>query len=883
MLDALVHAGYGDLTLPGYDLHAVLGQGAAGLVLRATQLSLQREVAVKVLLGCGGRDASSLERFRREARVASEVEHPHLIRLLDLDLEHDPPYLVIEFAAGGTLAARLEDQEAAGRKGLPQDTFEALARQLAEGLAALHRAGALHRDIKPANVLFDSEGAAKLGDLGLARAQDPEDDDRLTGTGAIVGTLGYIAPEGLRGEPATPASDVFSLGVTLFEALTGVHPTTWSPFAGDYTPQDPRDLRPDCPDRIATLLQRCMDADPDRRPEDGAALARALGRARPTQATALHPAIRAADLTDAPPGAATSGRGRGAALAVLVAGVGAAATWWTGGEAAPLPPRFLPAAGGGTLVVAGADPGDRVVIRTLEGAIVSVFEPSPPGEAPAPLQFPLQQLQPGARYRFQVLDGEVRPGAVARHEGTLEVPSELALLGATVDQLWVEARPPVALALGEVRSDPADGPVGLSLPAVHPGRVTLTLDPGGEAPLEVVVELPGPRDARAPRAGLGLSASRPGTTSAALLESGAGVLAILRDAAGRPSLDPAQLEELIASGDRKVLFEVDFGLAPEDPAALPELVRSGAVRALIGPDPDYIAALTKLTPELTRPVAARHATWRAHLAALVPDAPLLGPIFPLSPQVGAFQHRNRIGLPLLLRNMENIADVQLLPAAMSHPSWALQVRNFGHGLAALDRDAEIQRVWFGDHESPLGEAAQQSVYLASFETFGWSDPTWCLRGLVFCRATLGRGVTLMFEDRLVERDPLTWEGVRGLYDRLDGLSYRGPVDPPEAHTPRVTGPDGHRALLFAAHGRRVSAFVRTSAGGAVTFRPQRTGVLRASVGGAARLVRAEDEVQFRLTKVPRTFEVLRPVQPAPGSPAPEGLVVTASETEPPRG
>ena len=195
-----------------YRLERRIASGGMATVWLARDEELDRDVAVKVLSDVLGEDPSYVARFRREARVAARVSHPHLVRMFDYAGEAERPYIVMEYIGGGTLADRI-------RAGAAEEVDpERFARQLLGALGAIHAAGVVHRDVKPSNVLLDSAGDAHLTDFGIAQ---PEDATQLTGTGQVIGTLKYMAPEVLAGGPATERSDLFALGVVLQEALAG--------------------------------------------------------------------------------------------------------------------------------------------------------------------------------------------------------------------------------------------------------------------------------------------------------------------------------------------------------------------------------------------------------------------------------------------------------------------------------------------------------------------------------------------------------------------------------------------------------------------------------------------------------------------------------------
>jgi serine/threonine protein kinase len=199
-----------------YALELQLGEGATGVVFRAVHAPNGTTVALKVLKpGLSGDDVYR-ERFLREARVANEVEHPHLVPVLDVG-EHDGfTFLASTFLDGGSLADLLAED---GR--LPLGECVRVALEIAGGLGALHERGIVHRDVKPANVMLDRHGASALTDYGLAKGAAYT---VLTRPGQWVGTLDYLAPELIEGKEATPESDVYALGCLVYECVTGAAP-----------------------------------------------------------------------------------------------------------------------------------------------------------------------------------------------------------------------------------------------------------------------------------------------------------------------------------------------------------------------------------------------------------------------------------------------------------------------------------------------------------------------------------------------------------------------------------------------------------------------------------------------------------------------------------
>jgi serine/threonine protein kinase len=305
---------YRDSTVLGsrYRLLRRLGSGGMATVWLAHDERLGREVAVKLLSDVLAGDEAYRRRFEREARVAAGLNHPALVSLLDFGTESERPYLVMELVPGETLAARIA-------AGAPKLDLRALAGDLLSALAYMHHNQIVHRDIKPANVLIDGDGRARLTDFGIAR---PENATALTETGQLIGTRAYMAPELMRGEPATPRSDLYSLGIVLREAGAERDPPVAS-LAGQLTAEDPS-ARPASADDALAMLTRT------------APTLRALATAMtPTEPTAVLAGARPTE-----PAWGAGNRGRALALAgalalVAVAAVGLALALGDGSDDTP--------------------------------------------------------------------------------------------------------------------------------------------------------------------------------------------------------------------------------------------------------------------------------------------------------------------------------------------------------------------------------------------------------------------------------------------------------------------------------------------------------------------------------------------------------------------
>ena len=255
-----------------YRLESRLGQSPMAEVWLARDSELERPVALKLLT-----PAADRTRFDREARAAASLAHPNVTHLYDYGEADGRLFIALEYLPGGTLEDRLSDGQP-----LADAETEAIAAQLAAGLAHAHARGLVHRDVKPANVLFDEEGRPKLADFGIARITG---GDTITEAGTVMGTATYISPEQAAGEPAGPASDVYSFGVLLYRLLTGRLPfESDSPLElarmhRELEPPAIELVRPDARPELAALVKDALEKDPRRRPPDGAALAARLGAA----------------------------------------------------------------------------------------------------------------------------------------------------------------------------------------------------------------------------------------------------------------------------------------------------------------------------------------------------------------------------------------------------------------------------------------------------------------------------------------------------------------------------------------------------------------------------------------------------------------------------
>jgi beta-lactam-binding protein with PASTA domain/predicted Ser/Thr protein kinase len=324
----------GELVDERYRLDRKIGSGGMADVWLAEDTELDRKVAVKILHDNFAQDSEFVQRFQREAQAAAGLQHPNVVGIFDRGAFDGTYFIAMEYVDGPSL----KDLVKGGMT--PKDAID-FTRQILNAARFAHRKGIVHRDLKPQNVLIDDEGRARVADFGIARAGESSD---ITATGSVMGTAQYISPEQAQGKETTPRSDIYSIGVILYEALTGR-----VPFQGDSAvavalkqvseaPRRPSAINPNVPPALDAVVMRALAKDPDARFKDADAFLRALDAAekapdtpRP-QDTAAYAAVTPEGETETPDGEVVeeewvverrSRRWRWIVLALLAAGVAA--------------------------------------------------------------------------------------------------------------------------------------------------------------------------------------------------------------------------------------------------------------------------------------------------------------------------------------------------------------------------------------------------------------------------------------------------------------------------------------------------------------------------------------------------------------------------------
>ncbi|MFP3853151.1 MAG: serine/threonine protein kinase [Anaerolineales bacterium] len=264
-----------------YQIESLLGQGGMSAVYKATDPNLRRQVAIKMIHPHLSQDPQFVSRFEEEAAAVARLKHPNIIQVYDFDHDHDTYYMVLEYVSGETLAERMRRFTEAG-EGMPAEDAVKIAASVCDALDYAHERDMIHRDIKPANIMINEQGQPILMDFGVAKIVGGK---QHTATGAVVGTALYISPEQVRGLEADRRADIYSLGVTLFEMLSGRPPfegdsamSTMMMHVSDPVP-DIRELNPQAPPDLISVVKKSLKKDRRERYSTAAQMASSLRRA----------------------------------------------------------------------------------------------------------------------------------------------------------------------------------------------------------------------------------------------------------------------------------------------------------------------------------------------------------------------------------------------------------------------------------------------------------------------------------------------------------------------------------------------------------------------------------------------------------------------------
>jgi len=246
-----------------YQIIEELGKGGMGKVYKVLDKEINAKVALKLINPEISADKKTIDRFRNELKLSRDITHKNVCRMYDLNKEERVYYITMEYVSGEDLKSFIRR---AGPLGVGKTTF--IAKQMCDGLAEAHKLGVVHRDLKPQNIMIDREGNARIMDFGIARSLKAKG---ITGTGMMIGTPEYMSPEQAEAKEIDNRSDIYSIGVILYEMVTGR-----VPFEGDTPlsiamkhkselPQNPKELNAQIPDNISRLILKCLEKDKDKR------------------------------------------------------------------------------------------------------------------------------------------------------------------------------------------------------------------------------------------------------------------------------------------------------------------------------------------------------------------------------------------------------------------------------------------------------------------------------------------------------------------------------------------------------------------------------------------------------------------------------------------
>ncbi len=278
-----------------YEIVKEIGKGAMGVVYEAHDPQIDRIVALKVLRQEKMSSEEFVQRFLKEARAIGRLSHPNIVAIYDVGRDNDTIYIAMEYLEGDPMDKVISDGT------IPFKKIIAMCAQVAETLAYAHEKGLIHRDIKPSNIIVNKRGHIKITDFGIARFEDPQASE-ATQAGVILGTPAYMSPEQVKGERVDRRSDLFSLGVILYELATNKRPFRGENMVATFhsiledTPSSPSHENDEIPEQLSTVVMRSIEKDPEKRFQDGIEMAESLQTCLNTANEAASPALDSKEL-----------------------------------------------------------------------------------------------------------------------------------------------------------------------------------------------------------------------------------------------------------------------------------------------------------------------------------------------------------------------------------------------------------------------------------------------------------------------------------------------------------------------------------------------------------------------------------------------------------
>lgn len=569
-------------TLGGYDIVAELGRGGMGVVYKAYEPALNRFVAIKMLGEALAHDAGLVERFMREARSMAALNDPHIIQIYSVGQDQGQPYFVMEFVDGESLGAKLKRE---GRLA-PGEALQVLL-QTARGLATAHDRGVVHRDIKPGNLMINQRGMVKIADFGIALATQ-DFAKKLTSTGEFVGTPGYLSPEVCLGQPVDQRSDIFSLGIVLFEMLTGRIPFSDQSPLGMMLEvvkaeiPDLRELNAEVDGQLESILRRMIAKAPADRFQSCHLLVEAIE---------AHPLSRGTAARITPPPRSTAAETvftpvpRPAAPATPASPVSAPATAAPTVTASPVAARPKTARAWGLaaalLVALGAAAGTGWLLIQRGAGDASAQLAAPAPQSATPPTKPVAQPAASKPGRAATAPAAA-PAGPTDAAALATVPEDAQTLRAEALAAIEPVQPETTLGSSTVTAPPAQDPVGAAVAVETAAPVELQ----ATVPVAAVQRASAAPDARPPSAGGALepaALNAPAPAAAAAVGSEAAGTELASAPANSPRPQPVQVAQ--ASPPR---------------AAAPERPRERAVPSL-----PQVVVLAIGDPVLTGPAERR--------------------------------------------------------------------------------------------------------------------------------------------------------------------------------------------------------------------------------------------------------------------------------------